>query len=244
MSKLKTADVIDYVEKNIGSFHSARLRSLAKLELKTILKRKNVYLFKAKNILTSEEMVKSLLSAHLSSQEETMFGEFLEGLAIFIAQKVYNGEKSSAVGVDLEFKKEGIKYIVTIKSGPNWGNSSQIEKMKNDFKKAKKILNTNTSGTNVVAVNGCCYGKEDSPDKGDYLKYCGQRFWEFISGEPNLYIDIIEPLGHKAKEENEEFQKGYAQIINEFTLEFGKEFCSKGQIEWEKLVKMNSSASK
>jgi len=33
---------------------------------------------------------------------------------------------------------------------------------------------------NIVAVNGCCYGRDNRPDKGDYLKYCGQRFWEFI----------------------------------------------------------------
>ncbi|MCB1935052.1 MAG: hypothetical protein KDF59_03835 [Nitrosomonas sp.] len=32
------------------------------------------------------------------------------------------------------------------------------------------------------------------------FKYCGQQFWEFISGTSNLYTDIIEPLGHEAKE--------------------------------------------
>ena len=31
-------------------------------------------------------------------------------------------------GIDLEFDKDGVRYIVTIKSGPNWGNSSQIGK--------------------------------------------------------------------------------------------------------------------
>ncbi|HPK53898.1 MAG TPA: PmeII family type II restriction endonuclease, partial [Smithellaceae bacterium] len=36
-----------------------------------------------------------------------------------------------------------------------------------------------------------CYGKDSNPDKGDYLKLCGQIFWEFISGDENLYTDII-----------------------------------------------------
>ena len=27
-----------------------------------------------------------------------------------------------------------------------------------------------------------------NPDKGEYFKYCGQEFWNFISGEKNLYI--------------------------------------------------------
>lgn len=51
-----------------------------------------------------------------------------------------------------------------------------------------------------MAVNGCCYGRDKHPDKGDYFKYCGQSFWEFISGYEDLYTGIIEPLGHKAKE--------------------------------------------
>jgi hypothetical protein len=69
------------------------------------LKRKNPYLFKAKNILTAQDLVKNLLDAYLQSQEETTFKEF----------------------------------------------------------------------------------------------------WQLISDSDTLYTDIIEPLGHQAKEKNEEF---------------------------------------
>ena len=198
-------------------------------------------LFKAKNILTAQDLVKSLLDAHLSSQEETIFGEFLEGLAIYICQKSYNGKKSAAEGIDLEFEKDGIKYIVSIKSGPNWGNSSQIRKMVENFRKAKRILRSSGRKMHIVAINGCCYGKDNNPDKGDYLKLCGQRFWEFISGMENLYTEIIEPLGHQAKERNEEFLIAYSKLINKFTLEFSKQFCPSGEIDWEALVRFNSS---
>jgi hypothetical protein len=156
-------------------------------------------------------------------------------------EEVYGGKKSAAEGIDLEFDKDDIKYIAAIKSGPNWGNSSQIVKMKDNFKKAKKILSTNTSKTNIVAVNGCCYGKDNKPDKGDYLKLCGQRFWEFISGNACLYIDLIEPLGYKAKEKNDEFYESYAKLINVFTFELGRSFCVAGRIDWEALIKFNSS---
>ncbi|WP_420264353.1 PmeII family type II restriction endonuclease [Candidatus Magnetominusculus dajiuhuensis] len=235
-------DIIrQYVEYNIGVFHKKRIQNLEKLRLNQILKRKNPYLFKAKNILTAQDLIKTVLDAFLSSQEETIFGEFLEGLAVFICAGVYGGKKSSAEGIDLEFDKDDIKYIVTIKSGPNWGNSSQINKMKDNFKKARKILSTNTSKINIVSVNGCCYGKDNNPDKGDYLKLCGQRFWEFISGNDYLYINIIEPLGYKAKEKNDEFYESYAKLINVFTFEFGREFCIDGKIDWEALIKFNSS---
>jgi hypothetical protein len=240
MKLIKLSDVKDYVERNIGTFHSKRLQNLNELKLSVILKRKNPYLFKAKNILTAQDLVRSLLDAHLSSQEETIFGEFLEGLATFICRKFFGGIKSSAEGIDIEFERDGIRYIISIKSGPNWGNSSQIRKMRDNFRQAKKILGANISQKNIVAVNGCCYGKLKQTDKGDYIKLCGQRFWEFLSGDSNLYIEIIEPLGHKAKEKNQEFIEAYAQLINKFTLEFSKEFCEDGKIIWDKLVKFNS----
>jgi hypothetical protein len=240
MGKVENRDVIAYVEKNISTFHAKRLQNLKELKLATILKRKNPYLFKAKNIHTAQDLVKPLLDAHLSSQEETIFGEFLEGLAIFICEKVHDGKKSSAEGIDLEFAEDNKTYIVSIKSGPNWGNSRQIMKLREDFKKAKRILRTNNPNFHVVAVNGCCYGKDNNPDKGDYFKLCGQRFWEFISGNENLYTEIIEPLGHKAKARNEKFLESYSQIINKFTLEFMNEFCSNGKVDWKKLVKFNS----
>ncbi len=142
----------------------------------------------------------------------------------------------------MEFDKDGVRYIITIKSGPNWGNSSQIAKMVTDFKTAKKALRTSNSQLIITAVNGCCYGRDNKPDKGDYFKYCGQKFWEFVSGDRNLYIEIIEPLGHKAKEKNDDFMKSYSQMINKFTKEFANEYCDNdGNIDWQKLVEFNSS---
>jgi hypothetical protein len=127
MNPIKIDDVKVYVRENIGSFHSSRLQSLRELKLSQILKRKNPYLFKAKNILLAQDLVRILLDAHLSSQEEAIFGNFLEGLAIFINRQVHGGWKSSTEGIDLEFDKGGIRYIMAIKSGPNWGNSSQTD---------------------------------------------------------------------------------------------------------------------
>ena len=241
MKQLNLSEVVQYVEANIDDFHDRKLQSLNKLKLKNVLKRKNPYLFKAKNV-APQDLTKGILDAHLSSQEETIFGEFLEGLAIFVCKKVWGGRKSSAEGIDLEFEREGKLYIVSVKSGPNWGNSSQVKKMRENFLKAKRILRTSQASTpNIVAINGCCYGKNKSKDKGDYFKICGQEFWELISGNDRLYLDIIEPLGTRAREKNEEFQKQYPNILTQFTREFLNTFClESGEIHWEKLVEFNS----
>jgi len=243
MNPLKISGVVYYVEENIGSFHNRRLEKLNELKLLDVIKRKNPYLYKAKNILASHEFIQTILDAYLSSQEEGLFGNFLEGLAIFINQEVYGGRKSTAAGIDLEFDKQTTRYIVSIKSGPNWGNSQQVKRMRENFKTAARTLRTSNSKLNVIAVNGCCYGIDRNPDKGDYHKYCGQLFWEFISGNENLYIDIIEPLGHKAKIKNDEFYESYMQLINKFTLEFSQRFCVDGKIDWKRIVEINSSFS-
>ncbi|WP_457943631.1 PmeII family type II restriction endonuclease [Vreelandella alkaliphila] len=242
MRPLCLDDVTAYVAENIGSFHQKRIDRLAKLKLRDVLKRKNPYLFKAKNVQTAEQIVRGILEAHISSNEETLFGDWLEGLAIFINGQTYGGWKSGIAGVDLEFDHDGRRHIVAIKSGPNWGNSSQIGQMKANFKTAQKTLRTSQSGLNIVAVNGCCYGRDSNPDKGDYFKYCGQRFWEFISGDADLYIELIEPLGSKSRERNDEFQESYARMVNKFTQEFIAEFCmDNGAIDWARLIKLNSS---
>jgi hypothetical protein len=190
--------------------------------------------------MTGHELVKLLLDAYLSSQEEGLFGDFLEGLARYTCTQIYNGAKSAGEGIDLQFEKNDITYLVSIKSGPNWGNSGQIAHMKSNFLKAQRILKTNNPRVIVQAINGCCYGKDSRPNKGDYQKLCGQRFWSFISGNDDLYIQIVEPLGHKAKARNESFQKLYSQVINRFEREVLKDFIKDDLIDWPKLVQFNS----
>jgi hypothetical protein len=94
MEELNLDDVRAYVNENIVDFHQRRITSLEKLTLSKLLK-KNPYLFKAKNITTAGQLIEDLLDAFLSSSEEKLFGDFLEGLAVFIAERTCNGHKSA-----------------------------------------------------------------------------------------------------------------------------------------------------
>ncbi|MCS7293744.1 MAG: PmeII family type II restriction endonuclease [Gloeomargarita sp. SKYBB_i_bin120] len=234
---LSSITLNDFVGQWIDNFHQRRLDSLNSLKLDQLLRRKNIYLFKAKNLEVVTDLVRSLLDAHLSSQEETLFGKVLEAIALFVCARTHNGRKSAAQGIDIEFQFNSNYYIVSVKSGPNWGNHQQVQRMKQNFSAAKRILNL----PNAIAVNGCCYGRDNQENKGDYLKLCGQSFWELISNDPNFYLSFIEPLGQNAKEKNEEFFRGYYRIVNRFTEEFfRKGWCRDGRIDWEGLVKFNS----
>jgi hypothetical protein len=240
MKNLTDQELKKYIQAEVRKIHDQRLNKFDDLRnLDSLLKRKNPYLFKTKNLQTSEEFVKALLDASLSSSEETALGNFLERLAIFISQKEFGGKKSISPGIDLEFDREGTRYIVTIKSGPNWANSGQRKQMEINFQSALKVVRTSGSKVHAECVEGCCYGQEYK-EEGIYRKICGQQFWEFVSGEPNLYKEIIDPLGAEAKERNEAFQKRYVQAVNKFAPEFSGLFVREGAIDWEKLIEFNS----
>ena len=234
--------IMDYVEAHIGEFHQKRINKLKKLNLKVLLRRKNPYMYKAENITRASEMVERLANAFMASAEETIFGNWLEDLARFVAKEVYHGYKSTAEGIDLEFDNDGVHYIISIKSGPSWSNHSSLTKLKQDFVKATRTYNTSRTPVPTKCIEGCCYG-HDNKSYTDSLheKYCGEKFWHLISGEPTLYVDIIEPLGHMAREKNEEYYREYSFMLNKFEREFINGYCKEdGSIDWEKLVHYNS----
>jgi len=220
-----------------------RLEGLDRLDLTKVIKKKNPYLFRAKNYDNASDVVKDLMDAYISSSEEAKFGDWLEGLAIHVNSIVYGGTKSSSQGIDLDFQKNDTRYLVAIKSGPNWGNSSQINKMIQDFQLAKKVLRTSGANVHVEFVNGCCYGRSSRTlQRGIYYKYCGQMFWEFISGDSQLYLEIIEPLAQEAKARSISYQTKHSNTLNKLTKDFILKFCDEqGCIDWETLVRLNSS---
>jgi hypothetical protein len=245
----------DYLaEYVIAPFYGERLESLKSLRLADVLKRKNPYLFKAKNIELAQDLIKGIVDAFLSSQEEGKFGNLLEGFAIFVSNKLHGGFKSSLASLDLEFERENKYYIVGIKSGTSWGNADQVNAMKNNFKAAREALRARGVTKEIVAVNGCIYGKDRSPLKNKkklkgkgagytdeeadkvYYKYAGQDFWEFISGDSELYREIIKPIDEKAKQKSKTFKTAYSAKVNEMTAEFVRDFTVGGQIDWIKLI--------
>lgn len=243
MNRELIKNVTEYVENHIGEFHASRITKLQSINLKNLLTRKNPYMYRAKNIITAGSMVESLAAAYMSSAEESIFGNWLEGLAMFVSEKVYGGYKSSAMGIDLEFDKEGVHYFVSVKSGPSWSNSQSMGKLKRDFIQAVKIFNTSRKTVPTMCIEGCCYGNDNKVySDSTHEKYCGEKFWTLISGERTLFVDIVEPLGYKAKEKNDEYLLEYGRMINKFTKEFIAEYCDKdNNIDWDKIVRLNAA---
>ncbi len=240
MERLNLDDIQEYINANNASYYHQQTKLFKELTLDELLNL-NPYFLTTKNITIVGQLIEGLLEAFLSSSEEKLFGDFLEGLAIFIAGKTCGGHKSAATGVDLEFINNGIHYVVSIKSGPNWGNSSQQDKLQQDLQKAVATVKQARFGTNVQAVLGICYGKTRTSYLRGYLKVVGQNFWYLISQNKDLYTDIIEPIGYRAKQHDDTFHQKKGRVVNKFTKEFIDKFCDDASyIDWEKLVEWNS----
>lgn len=245
MKKLNYEKLNSFIASDvIKPFYEIRLSRLESAKLSEISKRKNPYLFKAKNIETAGDLAKSILDAFLSSQEETIFGDLMENLAIHVCHEVFNGKKAEEGiyrSVDLIFERDRKIYVVGIKSGPNWGNSDQVNTMKKNLRNAKKLLRA-AGKKDIISVNGCMYGRDNVPHKVNknpdlsYYKICGQAFWELVSGDDQLYKKIIQPLDKEAKKRDEVFKELYVKKINEMTKDVVNRFYTKDNLDWDKII--------
>jgi site-specific DNA-methyltransferase (cytosine-N4-specific) len=255
MKKINYQAIESFIASDVvAPFYNKRIEKLEKIKMKDVMKRKNPYLFKAKNIQTAGDLVKYVLDAYISSQEETIFGDLLESLAIHINEGVFGGVKAEEIkfkSVDLIFERDNKIYLVGIKSGPNWGNSDQMNAMKKNFKKAKLILKEEGVKQKIIGVNGCIYGRDNNPFKKhkvdatlNYYKFCGQEFWSLISGDKELYRKLIEPLDKEVQKKDDHFKKVYTGKINEMTKDLIELFYTGNNLDWDKIVKYVSKTNK
>lgn len=115
--------------------------------------------------------------------------------------------------------------------------------MRDNFKLARATLRERGIHGEIVAVNGCVYGKDRVPFKThtdpekQYYKYAGQDFWQFISNDDKLYREIIVPIDQEARRKDEMFKQAYDAKVNEMTQQFIANFMTAdNQIDWLKLI--------
>lgn len=230
-------DLEPIVARHVEAFHEARRERIGRIKVRDLLRKKNPYLFIARGVSEPRDLARVLVDATLSSSEETMFGQTLEDIAIDVCEVAFGGRKSAAEGIDLEFERGGTRYLVAIKSGPSWGNSSQIAKMRQDFRRAISVVRQGRRSLDVQAINGCCYGTPDT-DRGDYRKVCGAAFWELISGEPDLFARLADALRRASA-------NGHGAAIEALTERIADEladgWCGEaGRLDWPRVVAMNA----
>lgn len=83
--------VIEAIAQALETFYANLIAKIDELNIQKIMKRKNPYLYRAKAMQNAAEIVESVLTAFVSSSEETIFGNcFFEPIAIAAS----NGNKA------------------------------------------------------------------------------------------------------------------------------------------------------
>ena len=117
MKMIEPRTVNQYIAEQMEPLGQRRKELLHLLSLDKLMDGKNPYFLQYQNVMNAPQWVANAIEAFLSPAEEKLFDEFLAGLAIFVAEQTFGGYKSSTPGMDLEFSKNGIDYVVSIQSG-------------------------------------------------------------------------------------------------------------------------------
>lgn len=176
-----------------------KLRQKIQEDPTKVIRRKNPFLLRVRAGNSATELASQMVNAYLSSSEETIFGNVLEELALAVCKYARNGQKSASEGIDMEYTDDnGSRTLVQVKSGENWGNASQRKALLDSFNKARTILRQG-SRMQVRCIEGCCYGRSRTQDKGNYERLVGDDFWMEISGWKETGYAVLELLGSHAE---------------------------------------------
>lgn len=237
--QMTTGKLRKLITKCLSDLYKRRMQKIEKLKLKTILRRKNPYLYKALGTESATEIIERILAAYISSSDETMFGDaFFEP----IAKAVSGCAVSPSEGVDIALETDS-KYIAfAIKSGPNIFNSSQKKRQNDEFLTLRSRLMKIKKQFDPVLAH--CYGRKHGEPDGRkiYREISGQEFWEEITGDSEFYKKLIRHIRSEVVTRNrQEYKTAWGRAVNRYVGEFTNMFCDKkGAIDWEKLLEFNS----
>lgn len=225
-------------------FYGSLIEKIDGLDIKKVMKRKNPYLYRAKAMESASEIVESVLSAFVSSSEETIFGNcFFEPIAIAAS----GGNKALAEGIDIMIHDKEINtiYAVAVKSGPSVFNADSKKRQEQNFNAAAKLAQQ--AKARYEAYIGYCYGRKKTTGRGTpkfYQELAGKEFWAELTGDEDFYKKIIRFMGTLPEQYVAAYKESYNKAANRLVREFSNSFCKDdGSIDWEKLVEFNSGSN-
>jgi len=235
------AAVVQSIAIALETFYETLIAKIDTLDIKKVIKRKNPYLYRAKAMESASEIVESVLSAFVTSSEETIFGNcFFEPIAIAVS----GGNKALAEGIDLMIQdnKSNIIYAIAVKSGPSVFNADSKKRQEQNFIAASKLAQQ--AKARYEAYIGYCYGKKKDSGRGKpkmYQELAGKYFWTELTGDEEFYKKIITYMGDLPEKYVASYKESYNKAANRLIREFSNSFCKEdGAIDWEKLVEFNS----
>ncbi|MDO5560592.1 MAG: PmeII family type II restriction endonuclease [Oscillospiraceae bacterium] len=234
-------EVVKAIATALETFYGTLIEKIDGLNIQKVMKRKNPYLYRAKAMESASEIVESVLTAFVSSSEETIFGNcFFEPIAIAAS----GGNKALAEGIDIMIQDNEANVIsaIAVKSGPSVFNADSKKRQEQNFMAASKLAQQ--AKARYEAYIGYCYGKKKDSGRGKpkmYRELAGKQFWQEITGDEDFYKKIITYMGTMPEQYVSEYKESYSKAANRLVREFSNSFCKEdGSIDWEQLVEFNS----
>lgn len=209
---------------------------MAGLRLRTFLRRKNPYLFRALGIQKASEIIERLLADYISASDESIFGDaFFEP----IARIASGGIVADGAGVDFIVETEAKITAVAVKSGPNPYNASQKRRQNDEFIQVRNRLYKMNKQFDPILAHA--YGRKSGSTNFIYRDSSGQAFWKEITGDEDFYLKLIRLMRDAPLEHRQQYAPQWDATVNKFTAEFIRDFCfPDGNIDWEKLAHLVS----
>ena len=222
----------------LTEFYTSLTKTLDTIDVDKILKRKNPYLYRAKGINNASQIVGGILSAYVSSSEETVFGNaFFEPLAVVVS----GGQKAVTEGVDITVDKDNTIYSIAVKSGTSVFNADSRKRQEQNFQSAQKRAQQAKKA--FFPVVGYGYGKKKTVAGKEkfYKEIAGKDFWYWLTGDEDFYTKIIAYMGTRPDEYAQQFEEAYNKAENRMIRQFTVKYCNEdGAINWDALIKFNS----
>lgn len=222
----------------LTEFYTSLTKTLDTIDVDKILKRKNPYLYRAKGMNNASQIVDSILSAYVSSSEETVFGNtFFEPLALAVS----GGQKAVTEGIDITVDKDNTIYSIAVKSGTSVFNADSRKRQEQNFQSAQKRAQQAKKA--FFPVVGYGYGKKKTIAGKEkfYKEIAGKDFWFWLAGDEHFYTKIAAYMGTRPDEYAKKFEEAYNKAENRMIRQFTIKYCNEdGSINWDALIMFNS----
>ena len=216
------------VRTGLTRFYATYSDAVNELELRPLLRKCNPWRLRALGLRDCTEVVQRLVEDHMSSSAESKFGnKFIETLVEMIP-----GVKPIPGG-GIDFEKDGT--LISVKSGSSWGNNDQWKSLVADATAALKMYKADPGKKEARFVLGIAVGRGSRTPRKQVFPFTelrGQKFWHWITDDPEAYQKIMDALDRLAGEYEEKRKAAISRLRQQMIIEFG---LTGGIVDWKKL---------
>lgn len=210
----------------------ARHNALKKLSINNL--NFNPFLLRVLNLDSPKKIAEFMINERLERSVVTSFGSRIQKVA-----KLVGGKGTGVEGGDILVEKEGKRYYVQMKAGPNTPNKDLVSMINQLLRSATR------RNAGSIALLGMTYGTREQVSgiiKGySHIDWkIGREFWEFI-GEKGLaheIYEIIAEINKEYKQDGMTFNELYEEKLKELENTI-KEQYGESESMWKKLFENN-----